>query len=63
MKPTLSDKRQLEQDVWTYEEEDVKEFIQTIIKRLCYPNKPINTFEYARQIKQTIEEEAGDKLK
>jgi hypothetical protein len=31
-KPTLSDTRQLCQDVWTYEEEDVKEFIKELIE-------------------------------
>ena len=42
--------------------QDVKEFLRRIINRLCYPNKPINTFEYAREIKAVIEDEAGKSL-
>jgi len=30
----------------------VEEFVRRIIRRCCTPNKPINTFEYAREIKE-----------
>jgi hypothetical protein len=68
MSETLSDKwhfgdELLESGDRYYTEKDIAEFIQTIIKRCCRPNKPINTFKYAREIEEIILEEAGSKFK
>jgi len=38
----------------------VEEFVRRIIRRCCTPNKPINTFEYAREIKEIIQEEKDE---
>ena len=55
---TLSDFRQLEQDVWTYEEEDVKEFIRLLKEDFFERFSPTErkSFEYV------IDKLAGDKL-
>ena len=35
----------------------------TLINRMCYPNKPVNTFENAREQKEVIEEEFEEVIK
>lgn len=35
----------------------------TLINRMCFPNKPVNTFENAREQKEIIEEEFGEVIR
>ena len=35
----------------------LNDFVKRIKSRCCCPNKPLNTFEYAREIEEVIDEE------
>jgi len=58
----LSDCRQLEQDVWTYEEEDVKQFIKELKKRTSCKMKGNCLVLRQGEIHEIINELAGEGL-
>ena len=59
---SLSDKETWIEADNGYLEEDVKEAVKELISRTCCPNKPLNTFEYAREIEEIIKEIFGPAL-
>lgn len=45
-----------------YYKKDIKRAVKELMDRICYPNKPLNTFAYAREIKEIIIDIFGKEL-
>jgi hypothetical protein len=37
-------------------QKDILEMLKEFERQFCYPNKPMNTFQYARELKEGVEE-------